>query len=220
MGEPSALTSEQHGAVLVLRWDRQAVRNALDPDTIIAVADALADAAARDDCRAAVLTGSGDVAFSAGMDLKALAADRTGAGRAYTAWMTALNAPDRVPLVAAVNGMAMGGGFEIAMRCDLVVAGAHCDFGLPEVTNAMVPHGGALDFPAYLPVHTTLEWALTGDRVSAARLHELGVVNRVVPADDVLPTAIALAARIAEHDPATVREIRRSLWSRALGAER
>src|SRR5437870_2595304 len=105
MGAP--LTVETHDAVLVLRWDRQEVRNALDPQTIIDIAGALDDAATSGAARAAVLTGTGDVAFSAGMDLKALAADRAGAGKAYTAWMATLNSPDRLPLVAAVNGMAM-----------------------------------------------------------------------------------------------------------------
>lgn len=212
MGE--ALTVARHGAVLVLRWDRQHVRNALDPATIIAVAAEL-DAAASDDAiRAAVLTGTGDVAFCAGMDLKALAADRAQAGVAYHAWTAALAAPGRVPLIAAVNGMAMGGGMEIALRCDLIVAGDHCEFGLPEVTAGMVPHGGALEFASLVPAQTALEWALLGERIPAQRLHELGVVNRVVAAADVVPTAIGLGEQLAAFDPATVREIRHGMWKR------
>lgn len=210
MGE--ALAVEQHGAVVVVRWDRQEVRNALDPETIIEVAGVLTSAAADDACRAAVLTGAGDVAFSAGMDLKVLAADRGAAGEAFVAWNAAMGAPDRLPLVAAVNGMAMGGGFEIAMRCDLIVAGDHCEFGLPEVKSGMVPHGGALDFPSRVPLPTALEWALLGERIPARRLYELGVVNRVVPSAEVLPTAIALAEGIAAFDPATVRDIRNGMW--------
>ncbi len=211
--DSSKLDITHHDAVVVLRWDRQAVRNALDPDTIIAIARALDAAAADGTARAAVLTGTGDVAFSAGMDLKALAADRGKAGEAYTAWMGALNSPERLPLVAAVNGMAMGGGMEIALRCDLIVAGDHCEFGLPEVKAAMVPHGGALDFPRLVPVQTALEWGLLGGRLPAQRLHELGIVNRVVPSAEVLPTAIALARQIAAFDPATVRGIRNGMWA-------
>ncbi len=210
MGE--ALAVEQHGAVVVLRWDRQEVRNALDPRTIIEIAALLTDAASDHACRAAVLTGTGDVAFSAGMDLKALAADRGAAGEAFVAWNAAMGSSDRLPLVAAVNGMAMGGGFEIAMRCDLIVAGDHCEFGLPEVKAGMVPHGGALDFPSRVPLPTALEWALLGERIPVSRLYELGVVNRVVPSADVLPTAIALAEQIAAFDPATVRSIRNGMW--------
>jgi enoyl-CoA hydratase len=210
----TGLDVETHGAVVVVRWDRQEVRNALDPDTIIAVARTLDDAASDDATRAAVLTGTGDVAFCAGMDLKALAADRAKAGEAYGAWMSALNNADRVPIIAAVNGMAMGGGMEIALRCDLIVAGDHCEFGLPEVKAGMVPHGGALEFGRLVPVQSALEWALLGERIPAARLHELGVVNRVVPGAEVLPTAIALAQQLAGFDPAAVREIRKGIWQR------
>jgi enoyl-CoA hydratase/carnithine racemase len=208
----TALTVEGHGAVVVLRWDRQQVRNALDPDTIIELARTLDDSAAGGAVRAAVLTGTGDVAFCAGMDLKALAADRAKAGEAYGAWMGTLNSPDRLPLIAAVNGMAMGGGMEIALRCDLIVAGDHCEFGLPEVKGAMVPHGGALDFPRLVPMQSALEWGLLGERIPAARLYELGVVNRVVPSADVVPTAIALAQQIAAFDPETVKGIRNGMW--------
>ena len=213
MGAPEeALTVERHDAVIVLTWDRQHVRNALDPQTIIEVATTLDTAAADGQTRAAVLTGAGDVAFSAGMDLKALAAERAKAGEAFTAWMATLNSPDRLPLIAAVNGMAMGGGMEIALRCDLVVAGEHCEFGLPEVKAGMVPHGGALDFPRLVPVQSALEWGLLAERIPASRLYELGVVNRVVPAADVLPTAIELAQRIASFDPDAVRGIRSGMW--------
>ena len=212
MGE--ALHVAQHDAVIVLRWDRQQVRNALDPGTIIEIAQTLDAAAADGTTRAAVLTGTGDVAFCAGMDLKALAADRGKAGEAFHAWNGALNNEARVPFVAAVNGMAMGGGMEIALRCDLIVAGDHCEFGLPEVKGAMVPHGGALDFPRLVPVQTALEWGLLGERIPARRLHELGVVNRVVPAADVVPTAIALAQQIAAFDPVTVRGIRSGMWGK------
>jgi enoyl-CoA hydratase/carnithine racemase len=146
------------------------------------------------------------------MDLKALAADRGKAGEAFSAWMGTLNSPDRLPLIAAVNGMAMGGGMEIALRCDLIVAGDHCEFGLPEVTAGMVPHGGALDFGRLVPVQSALEWGLLGERIPAARLYELGVVNRVVPSAEVLPTALALAQRLASFDPKTVRDIRNGMW--------
>ena len=208
-----ALAVERHGSVIVVRWDRQAVRNALDPQTIIDLSAILDEAADDDATRAAVLTGTGDVAFCAGMDLKALAADRAKAGEAFHAWNGALDNPARVPFVAAINGMAMGGGMEIALRCDLIVAGDQCEFGLPEVKAGMVPHGGALDFPRLVPVQTALEWALLAERIPAARLYELGVVNRVVPAAEVVPTAIALAQQIAGFDPAAVRGIRAGMWT-------
>ena len=218
-GPPVTATDE--GPVRVLRWDRQHRRNALDPTSLELLAGHIAAATADPDLRACVLTGAGDVAFSSGMDLKALAEDRSGAGRAVAAWTAALDDPDRVVLVAAVNGMAMGGGFEIALRCDLVVAASHATFGLPEVTKGIVPRGGALDLPAAVPAQFALELALTGDHLPAARLHEMGLVNRVVPGGEVVDAAVALATRVAGHPADTVAEIRRSLWAavRALGAD-
>jgi enoyl-CoA hydratase len=202
------------GAVAVLTWDRQDVRNALDPSTLLALSSAIAVASAPgSDVRACVLTGAGSVAFSAGMDLKALAADRSNVGAAVAAWEEAVSSPDRVPLVAAVNGMAMGGGFEIALRCDVVVAGESVTFGLPEVKRSLVPGGGGLLLPRRIPLAIALELGLTGDPMPASRLHELGLVNRIVPDDRVVDEAIALAARIAEHAPDTVARIRQGMWA-------
>ena len=214
----TALSERREGAVAVLTWDRQDVRNALDPDTLLALSSAISAAAEDPEVRACVLTGAGTVAFSAGMDLKALAADRSRVGAAVTAWEAAIGSPDRVPLVAAVNGMAMGGGFEIALRCDLVVAAEGVAFGLPEVKRKLVPGGGGLLLPRRVPLAFALELGLTGEPVTAARLHDLGLVNRVVPAERVLDEAVALAAAIAEHAPETVAAIRRGMWASVAGA--
>ena len=215
-----SVTHHHDGSVHVLRWDRQHRRNALDPASLEALAGHIAAATADPAVRACVLTGTGDVAFSSGMDLTALSDDRAGAGRAVAAWTAALDDPERVLLVAAVNGMAMGGGFEIALRCDLVVAADDATFGLPEVTRGIVPRGGALRLPTAVPVQTALELALTGDHVPAARLHTLGLVNRVVSPADVVDEAVALAARVSAHPVETVSEIRRAMWDTAasLGA--
>lgn len=203
------------GPVRTIRWDRQHRRNALDPASLERVAAAIADATADPSIRCCVLTGAGDVAFSAGMDLKALADDRAGAGRAVAAWNGALDDPDRVVLVAAVDGMAMGGGFEIALRCDLIVAAAHATFGLPEVTRGIVPRGGALDvLPAILPVQAALELTITGEHLPASRLHDLGIVNRVVR-EDALAAAQALAAQVAEYPAETVDTIVREVRAAA-----
>ena len=213
MGGTEHLTVRREGATLVLTLNRPQARNALSLPMLVGLHDGWIEADEDDAIRSVVLTGAGG-AFCAGMDLKALAADRARAGEAYAAWMGTLNSHDRLPLIAAVNGMAMGGGMEIALRCDLIVAGDHCEFGLPEVKGAMVPHGGALDFPSLVPMQTALEWGLLGERIPAARLRELGVVNRVVPGADVVPTAIALAQQIAAFDPDTVKGIRNGMWKR------
>jgi enoyl-CoA hydratase len=212
-----AFVEQRVGAVAVLTWDRQEARNALDPTTLLALSSAIAAAATDPDVRACVLTGAGEVAFSAGMDLKALASERGSVGAAVAAWEGAVGAADRMPLVAAVNGMAMGGGFEIALRCDLVVAGEHAVFGLPEVKRRLVPGGGGLLLPRRIPLALALELGLTGEPASAARLHALGLVNRVVPADRVVDEAVALAAAIAEHDADTVATIRRGMWASVTG---
>lgn len=217
-GSSEALTCTEHGPVWVLRWDRQERRNALDPASLEALADRIAAATADPAVRVCVLTGTGDVAFSSGMDLRALADDPSAAGRAVERWRAALDDPSRVVLLAAVNGMAMGGGFEIALVCDLVVAAAHATFGLPEVTKGIVPRGGALGLPAMVPVQTAIELAVTGDHVPASRLHQLGLVNRVVPADELLDTALALGGQIAGYPAETVSEIRRSMWATARAA--
>ena len=206
-------SEQRDGAVAVLTWDRQDVRNALDPSTLLALSSAISAAAADPDVRACVLTGAGTVAFSAGMDLKALAADRSNVGAAVAAWEAAITDPDRVPLVAAVNGMAMGGGFEIALRCDVVVAGESVLFGLPEVKRSLVPGGGGLLLPRRVPLPLALELGMTGDPLPASRLYELGLVNRLVPSERVLEEAIRFAARMAEHPPETVAAIRRGMWA-------
>lgn len=208
-----AFSERRSGAVSILTWDRQDVRNALDPATLSSLSSSIAAATADPEVRACVLTGAGVLAFSAGMDLKALAADRSSVGAAVAAWEAATTAPDRVPLVAAVNGMAMGGGFEIALRCDLVVAGEDVVFSLPEVKRKLVPGGGGLLLPRRIPLALSLEIGLTGEPVSARRLHELGLVNRLAPADRVLDEAIALAEGIAQHAPETVAAIRRGMWA-------
>ena len=206
-------SERREGAVAILTWDRQEARNALDPATLLALSTAISTASTDPDVRACVLTGAGDVAFSAGMDLKALAADRGSVGAAVAAWEGAVGSPDRVPLVAAVNGMAMGGGFEIALRCDLVVAAEDVTFGLPEVKRKLVPGGGGLLLPRRVPLALALELGLTGQPMTAARLHALGLVNRLAPADRVVDEAVALAAAVAEHAPETVAAIRQGMWA-------
>jgi len=114
-----------------------------------------------------------------------------------------------LPIVAAVNGTAVAGGFELLMGCDLVVAAEHAKFGVAEVKRGLIPGGGGTTLGARLPLAIALELVLTGDSIEAARAHELGIVNRVVPGADVLDTAVALASTIAENGPLAVRVAKR-----------
>jgi enoyl-CoA hydratase len=110
------------------------------------------------------------------------------------------------PLIAAVNGPALAGGFEIVLSCDLVVAADDAVFGLPEVTRGLFASaGGLVRLPKRVPLALATEIAITGERIDAPRAHALGLVNRVVPGDQVVDEALALAARIAENAPVAVR---------------
>ncbi|MBO0727864.1 MAG: crotonase/enoyl-CoA hydratase family protein [Acidimicrobiaceae bacterium] len=191
--------------VAVLTIDRPEVRNAIDLPTAQAIADTLDEIDARPDVRAAVLTSSGPV-FSAGMDLKAFNA--TGQ-RPLLEGRGAFGICERAtekPLVAAVEGKALGGGFEIALACDLIVASTDASFGLPEVKRGLVAAaGGVLRIARVLPQKVALELALTGEPMSALEACRLGLVNRLAEPGQALEGAIELAGLIAGNAPLAVR---------------
>lgn len=198
------LIREQRGAVLVLRLNRPDARNALSMELIGELGEGLA--AAEDDpgTRAVVLTGTGDRAFSSGMDLKDFASgvaptEKQQAGLAVFGRF--MNGEIGVPLVAAVNATAVAGGFELVLGCDVVVASAEARFGLPEVKRALFAAGGGIFLGTRIPQAIALEMALTGDPIDAQRAYDLGLVNTVVPPADVLDSAIELAERIARNGP-------------------
>jgi enoyl-CoA hydratase len=193
-------------AVLVVTINRPDARNAVDGAVAAGIEAALDHAEADPAVAAVVLTGVGDVAFSAGMDLKAFAAGRvreTYRGDGGFAGLTQRAFPK--PLVAAVNGAARGGGFELVLACDLVVAAEHATFGLPEVKRGLIAAaGGAIRLPRRIPLAAALEIGLTGEPISADRAFQLGLVNRVVPVSQLLDEAVALALTVAENAPLAV----------------
>jgi enoyl-CoA hydratase/carnithine racemase len=199
------LVREQRGNVLVLRLNRPEARNAFNPELMGELGIALADAESDPDVRAVVLTGTGDRAFSAGMDLRAFAAGDSNptpeqqAGQAVFGRF--LEGDIAVPIVGAAQATAVAGGFELLLACDVVVASAGAKFGLPEVKRALFAAGGGMYLSTRLPVNIALELTLTGDPIDAERAFQLGLVNQVVPADQVLDAAIALAERIAANGP-------------------
>ncbi|MFS8198376.1 crotonase/enoyl-CoA hydratase family protein [Streptomyces sp. CWNU-52B] len=200
----AAVRLEVRDGVGVVVIDRPEVRNAVDRPTAELVAAALDELDARDDLRAGVLTGSGGV-FSAGMDLKAFS--RTGE-RPLTSrgGFGIVERPPATPLIAAVEGSALGGGFEIALACDLIVAAEDARFGLPEVTRGLVAAaGGVLRLPRRLPRNVAMEMVLLGAPVPAARLAAFGLVNRVVPPGQALDEALRLARAVAANAPLAVR---------------
>lgn len=198
---------ERRGRVAVVRLNRERARNAIDGPTTREL-DRLFDELTDDDeTWAVVLTGRGDRAFSAGMDLKAFAggeaADIIGSKNGF-AGIATRRFPK--PLIAAVNGAALAGGCEIVLSCDLVVAAEHAVFGIPEVKRGLVAAGGGLiRLQRLIPRNVALELALTGEPITARRGLELGLVNRVVPADQLLEEAVALAELICRNAPLAVR---------------
>ena len=197
---------ERRGQVEILTINRPEARNAVNPEVTSQMTAALDELDRDDDLRVIILTGSGDKAFSAGLDLKAFSAGaRTGVGTpGGFAGFARRSIP--VPVIAAVNGPALAGGFELMLSCDLVVAAEHAYFGIPEVKRGLLAAGGALvRLPKRLALPIAMELALTGDSITAARALELGLVNRVVPSDRVLEESMELAERIIANAPMSVR---------------
>jgi enoyl-CoA hydratase len=195
---------ERRGHVELLTINRPEARNAINRATALALSDALDECETDDDVWVVVLTGAGDKAFSAGMDLKAFATGEFPITEKGFAGLTKRDFPK--PLIAAANGSALAGGFEMMISCDMVVAAEHAVFGIPEASRGLVAGaGGLIRLPKRVPLTIAFEMALTADPISAARAYELGLVNHVVHGDVVLDVAIALAERIAKNAPLAVR---------------
>jgi enoyl-CoA hydratase len=210
-----SVTAELTNGVLVVTINRPEAGNSLNPAVGKGLVDALGDAATNPDVRTIIVTGAGEKIFCAGMDLKAFAAgeDMTQVGEGL-----AMLASCPKPVIAAVNGHAMAGGFEVMMRADLVVAADHAKFGIPEVKRGLVAAGGGTRLPTRIPLQIALELGLTGEPISAARALELGLINRVVPAAEVMSAALALAALITANGPLAVQATKR-LMLEEVGAD-
>jgi len=199
------LVRERRGAVLVLRLNRPEARNALTPGLITGIGAALAEAESDPEVRAVVLTGTGDRAFCAGMDLRSFAGGEAmpgpGDGAGADGFYRLVRGEIAVPLVGAANATAVAGGLELLLGCDVVVAAEGARFGLPEVQRGLFAAGGGTFIGTRIPLAVALEIVLTGDAIDAARAHALGLVNAVVPPEDVVPAAVALAERIAANGP-------------------
>lgn len=201
-----SVLAENRDGVLLLTINRPEAGNALNPDVGQGFVDVLSAAATDPAVRTVIVTGAGDRIFSAGMDLKSFAAGEdmsaVSAGLGYLS-----DFPK--PYIAAVNGSALAGGFEVVLMADLVVAADHAKFGIPEVKRGLIAAGGGTRLPARIPLQVALEMGLTGEPISAARALELGLINRVVPAADVIETAFALAALISANGPLAVQGTKR-----------
>jgi enoyl-CoA hydratase len=194
---------ERRDGVQVITINRPEAKNALNRAVGERVAAAVDELDGSDELRVGVLTGAGGT-FSAGMDLKAFLRGESPAieGRGLCG---ITQAPPRKPLIGAVEGWALAGGFELLLACDLVVAAETARFGVPEVKRSLVAAGGAaLLLPRRVPYALALELLLTGDPLTAPRAAEIGLVNRVTPEGGALEGALALAATIAANGPLAV----------------
>jgi enoyl-CoA hydratase/carnithine racemase len=203
-----AVQCQVDGEIAVVTINRPQARNAINEAVAARMAACLDELDERKDVRVIVLTGAGGT-FCAGMDLKGfLAGENAMAGGRGFAGITAR--PPATPVIAAVEGYALAGGFEIALACDLIVASEEATFGLPEVTRGLVAGaGGLLRLPRRIPYHLAMEIALTGGMFSAGQLHQAGLINRLVPAGTALAGARALAAQLAANAPLSLAATKR-----------
>src|SRR5262245_15021586 len=205
---------ERGGAVWTLRLNRPKALNALDPATLRALRTAIDAVEADESVRAVVLTGAGEKAFCAGADVAAMAAMGPTEGHPYARLGHEVMArvdDCRVPVVAAVNGVALGGGLELALACDLVVASERARVGLPEITLGLIPgFGGTQRLVRRIGLARARELIYLGNMVGAEDARALGIVDRVVPGEQVVAESAALAGELASRPPLALRQAKRA----------
>jgi crotonobetainyl-CoA hydratase len=215
--ETAALV-ERKGNVLLITINRPEARNAVNAAVSTAVGEALVEADNDPEVRVIVLTGAGDKSFCAGADLKAISRGENvlAPGKEHWGFAGFVRQAVSKPTIAAVNGTALGGGTELALAADLIVAAEGASFGLPEVKRGLLAGaGGVFWLPAQIPQRLAMEMILTGDPISSATARDYGLINQVVPNGTVVEAALALAERIAVNAPLSVQASKRI----ALGIE-
>ena len=200
----SELEYERYDDLVVVTINRPEARNALNRVVREGLFDAIRRFDADAEARVMILTGAGEVAFSAGGDLKEMADTSLRVPPPDFLPRLGYNIHTPKPVIAAVNGSALGGGFLLAQMCDLCLAADHATFG---ITEARWGRGApwAAPLPWLIPPRVAMELLLTADPISASRAYEIGLVNRVVPIAELMPAALAMARRIADNAPLSVR---------------
>lgn len=204
---PSEIVYEKKGHIAVMRIDRPKAMNSLTKAMLLGLDAAFADFNADPDLWVAILTGTGDKAFSAGMDLKeAIPLLTAGDDLGYPDHTKRQFSDVFKPIIAAVNGACIAGGMEMLAGTDLRVAGEHVKFSLGEVRWGLIPAGGShIRVPRQIPWAVAMELLLTGEPIDAQRAYDIGLVNKVVPADRVFDEAMQLAEKICKNGPLAVR---------------
>ena len=205
------LQIERDEAVAVVTFNRPKVLNALNSQTLIELTVAISQLKNDASVRAIVLTGAGEKAFVAGADINELAVQTPIEGKEHARrGQTLFNSIEQlgIPVIAAVNGFALGGGCELAMACTMRVAADTARFGQPEINLGIIPgYGGSQRLPRLVGRGVALEILLTGDMISAERAYEIGLVNRVVPAAELMSEAKKIAHVLASKAPIAIRYI-------------
>ena len=209
------LIYEKKGHLAYITINRPRVLNAVNPPTQRELIHAFHDFRDDPEMWVAIITGAGDRAFSAGADIKwgAEHPEERGArrkGRPLFGHLDSMMAgciPLEIwkPIIAAVNGYALGGGCEICLACDIIIASENASFGLPEVTHGWPPGSGVFKLPRQIPLKLAMEMLFTGDRISAQEAYRRGLVNKVVSLSELMAEATKLAERICENPPLGVR---------------
>lgn len=222
---PLPLLYTKSGAIATFTLNRPAARNALTPELVCRLADALRDFVEDPALRVGILTGAGDKAFCSGGDLGTMLPLISGDRPATDDWdrrvleepfvMAASSLRDfpiDKPLIAAINGACMAGGMEMVLGTDIRIAADHAVFALPEVRRGVIPFAGSLvRLARQIPHAVAMELMLTGEAVTAVQAQRFGLVNHVVPAGDVMPQALALAQKIAANGPVAVQAVKRTV---------
>ena len=206
---------EKKGHIALVTLNRPHRMNALHPPAHQELSDAWADYMADDDLWVAILTGAGERAFSAGSDLKY---------RVSEADEKDLREPSKrrehildrcwKPIIAAVNGYAVGGGLELAMRCDILIAAEHAQFGLPEARRGLLADaGGVIKLPRRLPYHSAMSLILTGRFINAQEAHRIGLVSEVVPMEGLMGAAERWAHEVLECAPLSIQAAKQAVLS-------
>ena len=203
------LKIEDKDGLRTITIDRPKVLNALNAQTVEELGQAFAEAAGDDSVRAIILTGGGEKAFVAGADIRELAqmtpiTGKATAEKGQRVFLSIERCPK--PVIGAINGFALGGGCELALACHIRIASERAQLGLPEVTLGIIPgYGGTQRMARLLGKGKALELILTGDRIGADEAQRIGLVNKVVPADQLIPVAEELARKIMTRGPLAVR---------------
>ena len=220
--DESHLLIEKRDGVMILTMNRPAARNALSPQMLVKLASAWYEFRDSNDLRVAILTGAGDEDFCAGGDLKITMPLVTGARQPEDEWDRRLldggtTFTDAIlrgfelykPVIAAVNGNALGGGTEMTNACDLRLAAESATFGTPEAKVGLLPGGGSISrLPRQIPYAKAMEMLLIGGSFSAHEALDMGLVNYVVPRSELMPRALEMADALAQNGPLAVRKIK------------